>query len=126
VVAALLVILAGAVLLAAMLGPYPARPGEIISAILRPGEQTPIETGLFQMPGDRAWSSAPAVVVLWLSARRSAKRQMHLHFPRLRRSCQRLAQTGGRDARWCVTPPPSRITAPPPPQAQGCPGNDSM
>jgi iron complex transport system permease protein len=51
VIAALLVILAGSVLLAAMLGPYPARPWEIISAILRPGERpvTPIETVLFQI-----------------------------------------------------------------------------
>jgi iron complex transport system permease protein len=51
VVAALLVILAGAVLLAAMLGPYPAKPGEVISAILRLGERpaTPIDTILFQI-----------------------------------------------------------------------------
>jgi iron complex transport system permease protein len=50
IVVALVVILAGAVLLAAMLGPYPAKPGEVASAILRWGQpETQVDTVLFQI-----------------------------------------------------------------------------
>jgi len=51
VVAALAVILAGAVLFAAMLGPYRAAPGEVLSAILRIGDVPggPVDTILFQI-----------------------------------------------------------------------------
>ncbi|MBN9088730.1 MAG: iron ABC transporter permease [Reyranella sp.] len=46
----MLLILLGAVLLAAMLGPYPARPGEVVSAILRWGQPVaPVDTVLFQI-----------------------------------------------------------------------------
>ena len=49
VVAALVIILAAAVLIAAMLGPYRATPGEVLSAILRIGGPAhgPIDTILF-------------------------------------------------------------------------------
>ncbi|MBS0220937.1 MAG: iron ABC transporter permease [Proteobacteria bacterium] len=47
---ALLVILLGAVLLAVMLGPYPAKPGDIISALLHWSRPvTPVDTVLFQI-----------------------------------------------------------------------------
>ncbi|WP_296382935.1 iron ABC transporter permease [Reyranella sp.] len=50
VLGTLLLILLGAVLLAAMLGPYPARPGEVVSAILRWGQPVaPVDTVLFQI-----------------------------------------------------------------------------
>jgi iron complex transport system permease protein len=50
VLVALVVILGGAVLVAAMLGPYPARPGEVVSEILRWGHpEKPIDTVLFQI-----------------------------------------------------------------------------
>src|SRR6476469_647701 len=50
VIVALLVILGGAVLLAAMLGPYPAKPAEVVAAILRWGKpETQVDTVLFQI-----------------------------------------------------------------------------
>jgi iron complex transport system permease protein len=50
VLGTLLLILLGVVLLAAMLGPYPAKPGEVVSAILRWGQPVaPVDTVLFQI-----------------------------------------------------------------------------